>query len=85
MGLGHARTLPVTFGSQAEVVTPSGDELVTREYLDLRLDALSASIEAKLFGLRGDLSSRVTSLFVGFTRIILGAMAVATTIILAAN
>ena len=61
----------------------AGQELVTRQYLDLRLEALSASIDAKLFGVRGDLSGRMTSLFVGVTTILLAAMAIATTVIIA--
>jgi len=52
----------------------SGDELVTREYLDLRLDAF-----------RGDIIGRMTALVLGAATVLLGAMAVATTIIIAAS
>jgi hypothetical protein len=52
----------------------AGGELVTREYLDLRLDAL-----------KGDIFSGLTGWFVGATTVVLAAMAICTTIIVAAN
>jgi hypothetical protein len=48
----------------------NSDELVTREYLDLRLQAFKGEMAA---------------LFVGFSTLIIAALAVCTTIIVAAN
>jgi hypothetical protein len=56
----------------------SGDELVTREYLDLRLDALAGDLRSGIIG-------QMTTYFIGFTSVIVGAMAIATTVIIAAN
>ena len=53
-----------------ELPKGSADELVTREYLDLRLDALMG---------------RLATLIVGTATIVIAAMAIATTIVIAAN
>lgn len=60
----------VTEAMLREFPKGSGDELVTREYLDLRLEALMG---------------RVATYFVGFSTLILAAIAIATTIVIAAN
>ena len=60
----------VTEAMLREFPKGSGDELVTREYLDLRLDALMG---------------RIATLIVGTATVVVACMAVATTIILAAN
>ena len=52
----------------------SGDALVTREYLDLRFEAS----EGRIIG-------RLTTLVLGTATVVIAAMAIATTIILAAG
>jgi hypothetical protein len=64
----------VTEAMLREFPKGSGDELVTREYLDLRFEAFE-----------GQLMSRLATYFIGTTTLVLSAMAVATTIIIAAN
>ena len=64
----------VTEAMLREFPKGSGDELVTREYLDLRFEAFE-----------GQLMSRMATYFIGTTTLVLSAIAVATTIIIAAN
>ncbi len=64
----------VTEAMLREFPKGSGDELVTREYLDLRFEAF----EGRIIG-------RLTSLILGTATVVIVAMAVATTIILAAD
>jgi hypothetical protein len=60
----------VTEAMLREFPKGSGDELVTREYLDLRLDAMMG---------------RIATLVVGTASVVLAAMAIATTVLLAAD
>jgi hypothetical protein len=64
----------VTEAMLREFPKGSGDELVTREYLDLRFEAF----EGRIIG-------RLTSLILGTATVVIAAVAIATTIILAAN
>ncbi len=64
----------VTEAMLREFPKGSGDELVTREYLDLRFEAF----EGRIIG-------RLTSLILGTATVVIAAMAIATTIIIAAN
>ncbi len=62
----------VTEAMLKEFPKGSGDELVTREYLDLRFEAFE-----------GQLMSRLATYFIGATTILLAALAIATTVIVA--
>jgi hypothetical protein len=64
----------VTEAMLREFPKGTGDELVTREYLDLRLEAF----EGRIIG-------RLTTLMLGATALVLAAMAIATTVIIAAS
>ena len=55
----------------------SGDEPVTREYLDLRLDALTGQLTGQLIG-------RMTPLVLGAASVVIAAVAVAATVVIAA-
>ena len=62
----------VTEAMLREFPKGSGDEAVTREYLDLRLEALT-----------GQLIGRMTSLVLGSASVVIAAVAVAATIVIA--
>ena len=62
----------------SEFPRSSGQELVTKDYLDLRLDALAGDLRSGIMG-------QVTTLVVSATTVVLAALAIATTIVIAAN
>ncbi len=70
----------VTEAMLREFPRGSGGEVVTREYLDLRLDALASQLRSEMVGLTG----RLTVVLLGAASVIIAAIAVATTVIIAA-
>jgi hypothetical protein len=62
----------VTEAMLKEFPKDRGDELVTRDYLDLRLEAFE-----------GQLLSRLATYFIGTTTLVLSAIAIATTVVVA--
>lgn len=67
----------VTEAMLREFPKGSGDEPVTRQYLDLRLDALAGQLTGQLIG-------RMTTLVLGAATVVIAAVAVAATIVIAA-
>ena len=69
----------------AEFPAREGDELVTRQFLRAELADLRADLHSELAGFRAELADLRSDLVFRFTGTLLGALALATTVIIAVD